>query len=403
MPDILGQPIYYTIWTRSLAYLVTDGKTIKGYYYKDCSTDIEIINIEVDELVNNNLIEYFSYNNLLTQKDARLKENNNIVDIIKQTSTIQQDSFVEYEPIINDSDLDGIPDDTFNYMRQALGKNSIGLGKLELISKYLNLTNTLLANDIRYDIPEYMLEIPRKFIDVLVYSDDSIIPSFEAECTQFYRNNIDIYWIRNNYFTLWAHSTNDVIDDIKYAYSIQDDIVDSRLNKLKSINNILNSKLINIIAKNHTTKLLSLCIPKSKEKKDIISKTKINIASLEALKTIEEYYDISFKLTYIDSRDIKILFENIQIILDGINNSHNCTYDVPQEAFDTSIDSSLEVSEPVVFQEGADIKLPTITLFNVKFTPSITTVLPGKIHITKNHKKPISINCCCTYKLAAVD
>lgn len=399
MPDFMGQPIFYTIWTRAIAYLVTDGISIKGYYYKECTSDIEIIDMIIEDLPKNDLLKYFSYDTLLSLKEKRLQENNNIIKAIKDASNIQDNNSIESSLIINDNDLNGIPDETFNYIRQALGKNSLGLGKVQLISKYLNLTNTFLSNDIRYDIPEYMIGIPRKVFKVLLYLDDNIFPVLEAECTHFYRNDIDIYCIQNNYFIIWVHSSNDIIDDIKFAYSVQNITVSERLEKLNNINSILKSNIINII-NSTSTKLLSIRTPKSKEQQDLISKTNIDIASLEALKAIEEYYSIQFELSFVDSENIATLFENIQLISDGINGFHNCTYNIPYDCFNFSPDCSLEVTEPVVLQEGEDIKLEEIELFNIKFTPDTTTVLPGKIKVAKNKRKPISINCCCKYKLS---
>ena len=40
MPENFNQPAYYAMWTRAVAYLVCDGKRIKGYYYKDCTADM---------------------------------------------------------------------------------------------------------------------------------------------------------------------------------------------------------------------------------------------------------------------------------------------------------------------------------------------------------------------------
>ena len=77
MPDELGQPVYYTMWTKAVAYLITDGVQIKGYYYKDCTSDREVINCTIDELPEKLEFKYFTYENLLTLKEKRLQSENN--------------------------------------------------------------------------------------------------------------------------------------------------------------------------------------------------------------------------------------------------------------------------------------------------------------------------------------
>lgn len=59
MPEDVDQPVYYTIWSRAIAYLISDGEFIKGYYYKEHTSDIEIINCRVDSLPDNDIIDFF--------------------------------------------------------------------------------------------------------------------------------------------------------------------------------------------------------------------------------------------------------------------------------------------------------------------------------------------------------
>lgn len=50
MPEVLGQPVYYAIWTKAVGYLAIDGVHIKGYFYNNINVDYEIVDCTINEL-----------------------------------------------------------------------------------------------------------------------------------------------------------------------------------------------------------------------------------------------------------------------------------------------------------------------------------------------------------------
>lgn len=70
IPSILGQLLYYTMWSKAVAYLVVDGEYIKGYYYNEIITDRKIIDCRIDELLEHDEIWEFSYENICSIKES---------------------------------------------------------------------------------------------------------------------------------------------------------------------------------------------------------------------------------------------------------------------------------------------------------------------------------------------
>ena len=61
MPNTMGQPTFYTMWTKSIAYLISDGETIKGYYYNLIAADIQVIECNISNLPDFEGIWNFSF------------------------------------------------------------------------------------------------------------------------------------------------------------------------------------------------------------------------------------------------------------------------------------------------------------------------------------------------------
>ena len=297
-----------------------------------------------------------------------------------------------------------IPEDTLNYMSEALGKDSIGLNNLQLTAKYLNLTNALLQNRIRYQIPEYMIDIPREFGEVLIYSNDNLfIPLFEANVVHYYRDEVDIFDVYNDFARIIVHTTKGNADDVKIGYRIFDPTTSERLIKLKRIKALLEAKAISVYLKNTSNlsfKYISSAVDSSNY---LLDTTNLNISHLEVLESIEEYYGISFKLSIVGSDEFLELLENTAIIYKGISNEENHVLDYPQEVFNEIEEGVVEIeqTEPVPdsTEGGRRTNLPDITLFNYVFTPDTIMFLPCTVNICHGSKEPVAISCCCKYKI----
>lgn len=132
MPTTMGQPAFYTIWTKAIAYLISDGETIKGYYYNMIAADIQVIECNISNLEDFEDIWNFSFENILRIKESgpSLSQNPIASKLTKACKGIE-----ECVLLTSDEDIN-LPESTYAYMRQSLGKNAEGLGPLALVSKY---------------------------------------------------------------------------------------------------------------------------------------------------------------------------------------------------------------------------------------------------------------------------
>ena len=68
IPEEPGQAQYYTMWTRAVAYIETDGEEVFGYYYNPVSNDHKVLQVSVDELSASEVLEHFTYESVLRTK-----------------------------------------------------------------------------------------------------------------------------------------------------------------------------------------------------------------------------------------------------------------------------------------------------------------------------------------------
>lgn len=195
LPDILGQPIYYTIWTRAVAYLVSDGEIIIGYFYNPITSDRELVNCKIDELPDSDAIWNFSFDNLLSIKNRAIDKSS--FSLSQNTDSLPNTR----ETIFSDDEIN-LPDETLNYMRYALGRNSENLKPSALLSRFLNMTDCYLQNQIRYDIPKYMFDIPRQINDAYLYIDNLVMPIDKGEVWYYFWNEYERYHYKSKYFEI---------------------------------------------------------------------------------------------------------------------------------------------------------------------------------------------------------
>lgn len=69
MPDSPGQAQFYTMWTKAVAYMVTDGCEIQAYCYSDISADYRIICCTTNELPYIENLGMLSFDNVRAIKE----------------------------------------------------------------------------------------------------------------------------------------------------------------------------------------------------------------------------------------------------------------------------------------------------------------------------------------------
>ena len=221
MPEDLGQVQFYTMWTKAVAYIETDGEDFKGYFVNPVSSDLEVINTKVDELPNNSEIWNFSYENVFTIKQKGC----NIKRLDPRLMVMEEDAL---QIITEDSELE-IPEETLSYIRSCMGRNAEKLTNVQMVSRFLNTTNSMLQNDMRYDIPLYMINVPRHVYKAKLYVDNTIFPLITGEVTEFYCNNLTRYLFESKYITVEAVYNQDELNEFEIGYHILDRHVSERL------------------------------------------------------------------------------------------------------------------------------------------------------------------------------
>ena len=397
MPEVLGQPVYYTIWTKAVAYLAIDGKYVKGYYYNDITADRQVINCEIRDLSNHKEIWNFSYQNISSIKKNGIAINETDDERIIKEAITKVDS--QYEILTSDDDIN-LPEETLSYMKYALGRNAEGLGKLQLVSRFLNMTDTYLQCKMRYDIPQYMFDIPREIRSAFLYTDDSVMPLIKGEIIKFFWNDYEKFTFSSEYIEAIVIYESKTLIAFEIGFHVLDRQVSARLSNFETVKKCVNANVVRILIEDldHTNIVLPSGRPGSmwESKPYITARMDFWIAGLEKMRVIENYYDFEFHLKHIEGRDtLNKLYDAIDFVYDGIVMNQNCEITI----CGGFSDEDLILTEPVLYQKDVKIPLNDQIIHDVIFRPYISALLPGTIHVAgTSNNDIIRINACCLYK-----
>lgn len=396
MPDILGQPMYYTIWTRAVAYLATDGEIIRGYFYNPINADREILDCKVDDLPKIIALWNFSYENLIN-----IKTNDTSQNMLPQLLNTSLENSGDYHVITSDDEIN-LPEETLDYMRYAMGRNANGLGPLALVSRFLSMTDCYLQNEMRYDIPQYMFDIPREHHDAYLYIDNMVMSLTKGSVFYFYWNEYERYTFENDYLHIDIVYRNNKLKDFEVGYHVLDTRVSDRLANFVMVKKCLHASTITIAVSSDTPRNLSLPLasPKKKWANKAYNLVMLDFwtENLEKMLAIEEYYEISFHLQPVHGEDnLNKLYDAINFVYDGISMNTNCEITLPGGF--TNEDFIIE--EPILFEEDISIPLPARTIHNYTFIPCKSAFMPCTVHVSGTSSKDIvRVDGCCLYKVA---
>ena len=386
LEQIQGQAEYYTFWTRAIAYIVTDGVEIEGCYFNLATADKTILRCHIDELkYYEQELQSFSYDNMKYQKEKSID--------------MQLGINVDAEIITSAADLE-LPEVTINYIREAMGRNAIGKDNLEVVSLFLNSTDFYLQQKMRYDIPEYMLDISREFQEAELYIDGNVFPYQNGEIIHSYWNDMDRYLFTSEFVEILMEYSNSKLKIFEMGYHVLDRRVAERLIHFDIVKKCMNAQKFTILIKDHVNKMLSCEIGQSKKiwktRSDEKRKIEIWIDGLEKMRALEEYYEVVFDLEWIQGwESIRELYEAIDIVYNGIAMKANCIFRMPGDFSEEDI----LIEQPTVFQENKKIELPTKFIHGITFVPERTIVLPGMLHFENVPKGEfVEIEMCCQYK-----
>lgn len=396
MPDILGQPTYYTMWTRAIAYLATDGEIIRGYFYNPINADREILDCKIDDLPCMMEFWNFSFENLFSKKTNNTSPG--VLTLPLKTSIETPD---DYQVIGSDDEIN-LPEGTLNYMRYALGKNADGLGTLSLINRFLSITDCYLQNETRYDIPRYMFDIPREYHDAHLYIDNMVISLTKGSVTYFYWNEYERYTFENDYLIIDIVFYNNKLKDFEVGFHVLDTHVSTRLTNFAMVKKCLHASFITIAVSGNTPKNISLPLRNPKRmwsnKKQALALLDYWTENLEKMVAIEEYYEIQFQLEPVHGQDnLNRLYDAIDFVYDGIAMNTNCEITLPGGF----ADEDFVIEEPILCQEDVTIPLPPQTIHNYTFIPYKSAFMPCKVNVSGTSSDDIiRVDGCCLYKIA---
>lgn len=389
IPTDKGQAQFYTLWTRSLAYVETDGIQFMAYYHNTASSDLEIIDTTVDDLPNIQELQYIEYEYLTKVKN----ENTSVMNYFMEKIINDKDVRI----ITNDEDLD-LPEKAISFFRDCLGKNSIGLTNVQVLSRFLNTTDCYLSNDLRYGVPPYMIDFPRHFYNAALYVDKNVFPIVSGQITEYYCDEQTRYSFESDFLdTMIILLANRVVAYI-VDYHVHDKTVTERINKFRLIRQLFDTQDIHILIDNKSRTQISLPNPTTKEiwidKECLAGLTEFWYQGMLKLKAIEDYYDIEFSLKQVHgAEEIKQLYDSIDIVFAGINLKENCIMEIPAE----DVPYDIKNDYPYLFEEVKPIPVKALVIHGVVFKPYLRAILPSKI--SKRRKGILRIPACCEFRL----
>jgi hypothetical protein len=398
----LGQAQFYTMWTKALAYIVTDGEKIGIYFYNSINKDFELLNTDVDSLVN--VENVTKLKNITYEKLLYLKGKNDInnyqKNIPKGVTVVTKEDL----DLLDKNTVLNLPKKVKDGFKKALGKNADGLTEVQLLSKFLGMTDAYLENDIRYGIPEYMLNIPRSVKEAALYIGDNVFPLVKGEVTEYYRNDVNIFEFDSPIITIKLLYFEENLYSYSYGYKIQDSSVDIRINKLNTIKKIFLSERVLITVGKSQDGLKTLNLKGNNNcwidrDKDTVL-LDYWISGMEMLKRIEEYYEITFSLRKINDNKKKLeeTYVAILYVYNGIVHEKNCTLRIPAPKGVPK--GSYEITDPILIGEGKDILLPKRVIHGITFVPSKCVVLPCEFKLKKSGTERFAVvPGCCEYAI----
>lgn len=351
MPEVLGQPQYYTVWTRAIAYFITDGYSFRGCMYEPISSDYEVVTCGVDDLPEKDEINIFAYDNLLKlkqQTNQQVGEIENAVLEVVNGELVVSDFYSGVAKVIKPDEEIHLPTENFSFMRGALGRDADGLSDYFIVKKYLSMTDSYLQNDIRYGAPEYMISIPRKTRFAALYIENQVVPILSGKVTIYYQNEKEMYSFESDIFTLDLAYENENLVYTAAGYKCVNTDAEKRLRELQIVFNVLSTKKISIWIKEYNDKVLTV----EKMALRFLQKEKQNVShwieEIKKINEIQKHYGVQIYLDRLENGEETInLYRNVDIVYNGIRMQSSIVAEIDRHVFRQDID----ISEPFMITD----------------------------------------------------
>ena len=393
-PDVQGQAVFYSMWAKTLAYLVTDGERILGRFFNPLAADFELFDCSVDELMKHMNLQCFSYEFLCSIKE----EAQNMPAFLTANSVKEYPDGEDVELITSEEQLGELPEHVFTFIRNQMGQSVVGMNKVEMLSHFLNFMDACVNDD--FQIAESLLYLGPviKETKARLYINGKAIPTCAGIVKKFCKGSTEVFIFETDYLDVTVILRDGRLFDFSIGYRVYDMGVSMRLHHFSIVEKILGSNSISIEADHEGWSFL---LPNDNpqgmwsKKQEVAETTQSYVDSLEKLQLIEEYYQITFSLEYVTADNVNLLYDDIDHVYDGIIMNANCslvfTSELAREGFVTH--------EPLLWQSEGEINLSDRVLFGKRFKPKETYLMPCNVEHTVLSGDTIVLDGCCKYQL----
>lgn len=379
MAEIQGQAQFYQRWTKALCYLVIDGNRIKGYVVNSTVSDLQILDCDIDKLPDNQVLDLMKFNVLCEMKNNYREHTESILAMVERL--LEENNEQEQENVLFD-DFDYLVDD-IDSIRNDLGADAEGRSDQEVIELFRDTVKFNLDHNLRYDIPDFMINIPRESYEGILSIKGVICPSLLGTVERYYYENLDILLFTEGYLDLLLYVVDGVPVRVTFGFHIFDSTVDQRICNFKRLRPFIEANNLFFYIKNiDDGKDLSLLIPKSgvMTNKHLLPVFDYYEEEMYDLKTIEEYYGIKFKMEeLIEGEEESILDDAIYQVSQGIRGKQNVTSTINKSI----ISETIEIDTPLLWKDSLlrnykeDFR--DFKIHNIIFVPDRITILPCKL------------------------
>lgn len=398
MPELNGQPQFYTYWTKAVAYLMSDGKTIRGYYYNRVNSDPKIIDCPIDDLPSHDEFMNFRYEKILHIKEEGFDH----FELIRRFAYFpERTSLFQNVGFVAEDDLKGFPKESFMFMRETLGENTRGLSDFHVMTRFLSAANPVPIDDSRPYSEHFSLPYPYETYEIRLYLNSDIFTTETGKVIEYFFDDSSYCIFEGQHISFSLRLKCNVLSDFDIGFHVYDKSISERVNGFDLVSKVLNSDTIHIVFEDYSKRSYVLNTKNPGDmwisKPDVIHMCDEYSNDIRRLKTIEDYYGISFKLHPVDAEDeIISLQEAIDMVYKGISLEENCEITLPGGI----VGEDIVVDEPIVLKEDGFISLPAKHIFGFDFVPYKSWLLPGVVKLKgKTSKDVVSAPGCCTYKV----
>ena len=381
--DVQAQ--FYSAWTRAPAYFICDGKRIRAYYFRSIRADKKIIDCDIEDLSNQDKLDLFSYEHLLSVKETF------------ETIETEEKEFVALSP--RDVRKMNLPEGMIKNMRKAWNLPEY-FSDYEVLETFLRSTDACLESGMRYGVPAFMLSVPRAEYSACLYIDDDVVPSFSGTVTLYCWENIDKMEFSDGQIHIGFVYRDGAPSEFEIGYKVHDSSASMRLTKLKKIRKAFNSRQkmhfeINGI-ENRNINMNSKPFESSSDYIQQTVELDFWIEEMEKIVKIEESYGISIELRPLkEGEDTLSLYEAVDCVYNGLVHAQNCVLFLSNSP---RLKSSFNIAEPFTFEKFPQ-GVPNVRIHDVEFQPYETILLPTVIKKRLRKGNVYKIPVCCTYRV----